>query len=68
MKFSTYLEWSIRNIFQRAIGCRDKYVEIYARDGAFEKTMGYGKFVGAEKDPGGRRLHLHDQETVLLPV
>ena len=29
MKFSTYLEWSIRNIFQRAIGSRDKYVEIY---------------------------------------
>ena len=31
MKFSTYLEWSIRNIFQRAIGNRDKYVEIYRR-------------------------------------
>ncbi len=49
MKFSTYLEWSIRNIFQRAIGNRDKYVEIYARDGAFEKTIGYGKFVGQKK-------------------
>ncbi len=49
MKFSTYLEWSIRNIFQRAIGNRDKYVEIYSRDGAFEKTMGYGKFVQQKK-------------------
>ena len=49
MKFSTYLEWSIRNIFQRAIGSRDKYVEIYGRDGAFEKTMGYGKFVEQKK-------------------
>jgi RNA polymerase sigma factor (sigma-70 family) len=49
MKFSTYLEWSIRNIFQRAIGNRDKYVEIYSRDGAFEKTMGYGKFVEQKK-------------------
>ena len=49
MKFSTYLEWSIRNIFQRAIGSKDKYVEIYSRDGAFEKTMGYGKFVGQKK-------------------
>jgi len=49
MKFSTYLEWSIRNIFQRAIGNRDKYVEIYRGDGTFEKTMGYGKFVGQKK-------------------
>ena len=49
MKFSTYLEWSIRNIFQRAIGCRDKYVEIYRGDGTFEKTMGYGKFVEQKK-------------------
>ncbi len=49
MKFSTYLEWSIRNIFQRAIGNRDKYVEIYRDDGTFEKTMGYGKFVGQKK-------------------
>jgi len=49
MKFSTYLEWSIRNIFQRAIGSRDKYVEIYGRDGAFEKTMNYGKFVEQKK-------------------
>ena len=49
MKFSTYLEWSIRNTFQRAIGSKDKYVEIYARDGAFEKTMGYGKFAERKK-------------------
>jgi RNA polymerase sigma factor (sigma-70 family) len=49
MKFSTYLEWSIRNIFQRAIGSTDKYVEIYSGDGAFEKTMGYGKFVEQKK-------------------
>ncbi len=49
MKFSTYLEWSIRNIFQRAIGHRDKYVEVYDRDGAFVKTMGYGKFVEQKK-------------------
>jgi RNA polymerase sigma factor (sigma-70 family) len=49
MKFSTYLEWSIRNIFQRAIGSRDKYVEIYGSDGAFEKTMGYGRFVEQKK-------------------
>lgn len=49
MKFSTYLEWSIRNVFQRAIGSRDKYVEVYGRDGAFEKTMRYGKFVTQKK-------------------
>jgi RNA polymerase sigma factor (sigma-70 family) len=49
MKFSTYLEWSIRNIFQRAIGNRDKYVEIYGRDGVFYRTMGYGKFVEQKK-------------------
>jgi len=49
MKFSTYLEWSIRNIFQRAIGSRDKYVEIYSPNGTFEKTMAYGKFVEKKK-------------------
>lgn len=49
MKFSTYLEWSIRNIFQRAIGSRDKYVEIYGGDGALVKTMAYGRFVGQKK-------------------
>ena len=49
MKFSTYLEWSIRNIFQRAIGNRDKYVEIYRPDGAFDKTMSYGKFIERKK-------------------
>ncbi len=49
MKFSTYLEWSIRNIFQRAIGNRDKYVEIYRPDGSFERTMAYGKFVEQKK-------------------
>ena len=49
MKFSTYLEWSIRNVFQRAIGNRDKYVEIYRRDGAFDRTMNYGKFIEQKK-------------------
>ncbi len=49
MKFSTYLEWSIRNTFQRAIGSKDKYVEIYGRDGGFVKTMGYGKFAEQKK-------------------
>ena len=49
MKFSTYLEWSIRNTFQRAIGSKDKYVEIYGRDGGFAKTMGYGKFAEQKK-------------------
>lgn len=49
MKFSTYLEWSIRNIFQRAIGNRDKYVEVYANDGSFDKTMPYAKFIEQKK-------------------
>ncbi len=49
MKFSTYLEWSVRNIFQRAIGSRDKYVEIYGGDGTFEKTLGYARFVEQKK-------------------
>ena len=49
LKFSSYLEWSIRNKFQRSIGSKDKYVEVYARDGTFEKTMGYGKFVQQKK-------------------
>ncbi|OPY70732.1 MAG: Sigma-70 region 2 [Syntrophorhabdaceae bacterium PtaU1.Bin034] len=49
MKFSTYLEWSIRNIFQRAIGHRDKYVEIYGPGGAFLKTMSYARFIERKK-------------------
>ncbi len=49
MKFSTYPEWSIRNTFQRAIGSKDKYVEVYGRDGGFVKTMVYGKFVEQKK-------------------
>ncbi len=49
MKFSTYLEWSIRNIFQRVIGNRDKYVEIYGPDGAFFKTMSYARFIEQKK-------------------
>ncbi|OPY03282.1 MAG: Sigma-70 region 2 [Syntrophorhabdus sp. PtaB.Bin184] len=49
MKFSTYLEWSIRNIFQRAIGNRDKYVEIFTPAGAFWKTMSYARFIEHKK-------------------
>ena len=49
MKFSTYLEWSIRNVFQRAIGCNDKFVEVYDGNGHFECTMSYQGFVEKKK-------------------
>lgn len=50
MKFSTYLEWSIRNVFQRAIGCNDKFVEIYNSSGQFECTMNYQRFLIKKKE------------------
>ncbi|MCK9226663.1 MAG: hypothetical protein PHT96_07225 [Syntrophorhabdaceae bacterium] len=39
MKFSTSLEWSIRNVFQRVIGYSDKFVEIYNRNGQLYLTL-----------------------------
>ena len=50
MKFSTYLEWSIRNIFQRAIGFNDKFVEIYDVSDRFECTMNYQEFLVKKKE------------------
>ena len=50
MKFSTRLEWSISNIFQRRIGKKDRFVEIYGPDGSFVKTMSYHRFVDRKKD------------------
>jgi hypothetical protein len=49
MKFSTYLEWSIRNVFQRAIGCNDRFVEVYDGNGHFECTMSYQDFLVKKK-------------------
>jgi len=50
MKFSTYLEWSIRNVFQRAIGYSDKFVEIYDGNDRFECTMNYQEFLIKKKE------------------
>ncbi len=49
MKFSTYLEWSIRNIFQRAIGCSDKFVEIYNGKSDLLCTINYQEFLSRKK-------------------
>lgn len=50
MKFSTYLEWSIRSVFQRAIGYNDRFVEIYNGNGQFERTMNYQEFLIEKKE------------------
>lgn len=49
MKFSTYLEWSIRNVFQRTIGYTDKFVEIYDRNNDFLCVMSYREFLVKKK-------------------
>jgi len=49
MKFSTYLEWSIRNIFQRAIGFSDKFVEIYNGKNDLLCTINYQEFLSRKK-------------------
>ncbi len=50
MKFSTYLEWSVRNVFQRAIGSGDKFVEIYDASDRFICAMGYQDFLAKKKE------------------
>lgn len=50
MKFSTYLEWSIKNVFQRTIGSKDKYVEVYTPDDELQGTMDYHAFQLKKKD------------------
>lgn len=49
MKFSTYLEWSVRNIFQRNIGCSDKFVEIYNENNDLLLSLGYHEFISRKK-------------------
>ncbi len=49
MKFSTYLEWSIRNVFQRAIGNDDKLVEVYDQNYMLDCTMNYQDFLAKKK-------------------
>lgn len=49
MKFSTFLEWSIRNVFQRSIGCDDKFVEVYDNDNNLSKTISYQEFIADKK-------------------
>ncbi len=49
MRFSTYLEWSIRNVFQRTIGCTDKFVEIYDKNDDFLCVMSYREFLVKKK-------------------
>lgn len=49
MKFSTYLEWSIRNVFQRAIGYDDKFVDVYDAKDRYACTMGYHDFLVKKK-------------------
>lgn len=49
MKFSTFLEWSIRNVFQRTVGYADKFVEIYNRDNELLYTTSYQDFLPEKK-------------------
>lgn len=49
MKFSTYLEWSIRNVFQRAIGYSDKFVEIYNNNNDLLFSISYQEFLSRKK-------------------
>ena len=49
MKFSTYLEWSIRNVFQRAIGYNDKFVEVCDTKDCYTYTMSYPDFLVKKK-------------------
>jgi hypothetical protein len=49
MRFSTYLEWSVRNVFQRTIGYTDKFVEIYDGDDGFLRVMSYREFLVRKK-------------------
>lgn len=44
MKFSTFLDWKIRNKFQRVLGTKDKYVEIY-KNGHLTETIDYHSFI-----------------------
>ena len=50
MRFSTYLEWSTTNIYQRAIGSKDNLVELYGPDGRFVKVLSYGRFAKQKKE------------------
>ncbi len=50
MKFSTYLEWSIRNAFQRAIGRSDKFVEIYNNNNELIFSISYQEFLSRKKN------------------
>ncbi|MEN6615427.1 MAG: sigma factor [Syntrophorhabdus sp.] len=50
MKFSTFLEWSIRNVFQRSIGYDDKFVEIYDSDNNLLKIISYQEFITEKKN------------------
>lgn len=49
MRFSTYLEWSVRNVFQRTIGYTDKFVEIYDGDNVFLRVISYREFLVKKK-------------------
>ncbi|OPY02157.1 MAG: Sigma-70 region 2 [Syntrophorhabdus sp. PtaB.Bin047] len=49
MRFSTYLEWSVRNVFQRTIGYADKFVEIYDNDDGFLRVISYREFLVRKK-------------------
>ena len=49
MRFSTYLEWSIRNIFQRAIGYSDKFVEVYDGNDRLLYSISYQDFLSRKK-------------------
>ena len=50
MRFPTFLEWKIKNRFQKRIKGKDRFVEIYSPDGSHFKTMSYTKFVTQKKE------------------
>ncbi|MHB8110777.1 MAG: sigma factor [Syntrophorhabdaceae bacterium] len=49
MRFSTFLEWSVRNVFQRSIGYDDKFVEIYDDENNCTRVISYQEFIAHKK-------------------
>jgi RNA polymerase sigma factor (sigma-70 family) len=70
MRFSTYLEWSIRNLFQRTIGYTDKFVEIYGRNDDFTCVVSYREFLLKKKAiiSGGGRYVIRSRQCYLSDV
>jgi len=70
MRFSTYLEWSVRNVFQRTIGYTDKFVEIYDRNDNLICVMSYREFLVKKKaiTSEGHRYVIRSRQCYLSEV